>query len=132
MSEWKPMSEITIWEMITLGWERMSHPQRRLWEIIRIDPVRWRHESYRQEGAEFWVVAIYGQTLVWYNDIEDGFNLSRWSMPGVINDYGCNQLDLEEIFEWVFENFTDESRDEQKVNQAFYELLDQRFMPPPR
>ena len=38
---------------------------------------------------------IFGQTVIWYNDIEEGFNRSRYSTYGAIDDYWCNQDELE-------------------------------------
>jgi hypothetical protein len=36
-----------------------------------------------------------GRSAVWYNDIEEGFNRSRYSAYGTIDDYWCNQDELE-------------------------------------
>ena len=96
MSSWTPITEGEIWDLINSAWERMSIPQRRIWEVIRIDPVKWREETYGILGGGFWVVAIYGQTVIWYNDIEHGFNHSHWSTVGTIDGYWCNQSALHE------------------------------------
>jgi len=42
-------------------------------------------------------VAIVGNTVVWYNDIEHGFNRSRYLHFAIIPDteYWCNQDELE-------------------------------------
>jgi len=34
-------------------------------------------------------------TVNWYNDIEEGFNRSGYSTYGTIDDYWCNQDELE-------------------------------------
>ena len=41
-------------------------------------------------------VAITGQECFWYNDIEDGFNVSRFEAFGTNADYWCNQTELEQ------------------------------------
>ena len=41
------------------------------------------------------MVAIIGTTVIWYNDIEEGFNRSRYSTYGTIDDYWCSQDELE-------------------------------------
>lgn len=41
------------------------------------------------------MVALIGNTVVWYNDIEEGFNRSRYSRYGSIDEYWCNQDELE-------------------------------------
>ena len=93
--------------MVNSAWERMSLPQRRLWEVVRIDPVKWQQHPYGTMGGGFWVVGIYGQKVIWLNDIEDGFNRSRWSQPGVIDEYWCNQDQLEWTVQHVINEIAD-------------------------
>ncbi|MDR2981745.1 MAG: hypothetical protein LBV12_05810 [Puniceicoccales bacterium] len=104
MSTWTPISETELWDMINASWKRMSLPQRRLWEVIRIDPVKWQQEPYGTEGGGFWVIGIHGQTAIWFNDIEGGFNRSPWSTFGRLDEYWCNQDQLE----WTVQNVLNE------------------------
>lgn len=104
MNNWTPTSEAEIWDLINNAWEEMTFPQRRLWEVIKIDPTKWQQTPYGTQGGGFWVVAIYGSTVIWFNDIEDGFNRSAWSMPGVIDDYWCNQDELQ----WTIQHVLNE------------------------
>ncbi|MCB1052282.1 MAG: hypothetical protein KDC71_16900 [Acidobacteria bacterium] len=92
---WEPISEVEIWDLINKSYERMSPEQRRVWEVIKIMPQKWSEESFGGLGGGFWVVAIIGETVIWFNDIEDGFNRSRFKVFGAINEYYCNQDDLE-------------------------------------
>ncbi|AFD07185.1 hypothetical protein [Solitalea canadensis] len=64
------------------------------WRLIRIEPEKWSEEEFGKEGGGFWVVAIYGRKVIWYNDIEEGFNVSDYKSYGVIDDYSCEQDDL--------------------------------------
>jgi len=73
----------------------MRPAQRKLWEVIRISPEKWIQNPYGDRGNGFWVVAIIGSTVVWYNDIEHGFNCSTFTKWGIIPDYWCNQDGLE-------------------------------------
>lgn len=41
------------------------------------------------------MVAIIGNTIIWFNDIEDGFNQSSYNKVGIINEYYYNQDELE-------------------------------------
>ena len=61
---------------------------------VRITPVKWRQSPWGVEG--FWAVAVNGDQVLWYNDIEDGFNVSRFVIRGEIPDdeYWCNQDSL--------------------------------------
>lgn len=95
MVEWEPISQAALRARVAQGVARMSPAQLRLWEVIRIEPVKWRQRPYGDQGAGFWVVAIIGSTVLWFNDIEDGFNRSRYSAYGLIDDYWCNQDELE-------------------------------------
>lgn len=37
------------------------------------------------------MVAIFGQQVIWYNDIEEGFNISEYKTHGEIEEYGVEQ-----------------------------------------
>ena len=95
MDEWRPISEEALLARIEQGRVRMSGPELNLWEAIRILPQKWNQVPYGNEGCGFWVVGIIGTTVLWYNDIEDGFNRSRLTAFGTIDDYWCNQDELE-------------------------------------
>lgn len=97
MSSWRPASELEIWDIINRAWEKMSLPQRRVWEMIKVDPMKWQEKTYGAMGGGFWVVAIYGSTVVWYNDIEGGFNESKWTIPGTIDEYWAGQSALQDM-----------------------------------
>jgi hypothetical protein len=46
-------------------------------------------------GGGFWVVGLFGRVVIWFNDIEDGFNRSTHRQYGAIEEYSCNQDELE-------------------------------------
>lgn len=92
---WQPISESSLQDLINDGEEQMGDRQARLWAAIRIPPEKWAEPTYGELGGGFWTVAVVGTIVVWYNDIEDGFNLSRYSRYGKIDEYLCNQDDLE-------------------------------------
>ena len=101
------MSESEVWDSINESYERMDLEQSRLWEIIKIDPQKWTQEPYGNKGGGFWVVAIIGNTVIWFNDIEEGYNRSTFSKFGAINDYYCNQDELE----WQVQNVINQIQD---------------------
>jgi hypothetical protein len=94
MPEWEPISSTALLERIEQGRRAMSEPVRRLWDAIRIEPEKWEQHPYGDEGGGFWAVAVMGRNVVWYNDIEEGFNRSLYSKYGTIDDYWCNQDEL--------------------------------------
>ncbi len=98
--EWEPISEAELWDDINDAFDRMSLEQRKIWEIIKIDPEKWQQDPWGNEGEGFWAVAILGNNIIWFNDIEDGYNQSTYSKYGIINEYWCNQDELE----WAVQN----------------------------
>jgi hypothetical protein len=97
--EWQPISLAELQGEINGALERMNATQGKLWDVICITPEKWQQDPYGNEGGGFWVVALIGTTVVWYNDIEEGFNRSRYSRYGFIDEYWCNQDELE----WAIE-----------------------------
>ncbi len=93
--DWNPISEVDLWTLINEAEGRMTVSQARLWEAIRVQPQKWNEMTYGMAGGGFWVVGIIGETVIWYNDIEDGFNRSRYVSLGTISEYLCNQDALE-------------------------------------
>ena len=104
MANWQPISEQSLWDWINRGYDRMTEPQQKLWNAIKVTPHKWQLHPWGDMGNGFWVVAILGQTVVWFNDIEIGFNSSPYSEFGTISDYRCNQDQLQ----WQIESLLDE------------------------
>jgi hypothetical protein len=99
----KSLSEFQIWDIINAACERMSVQQRHLWEMIRIDPEKWQQHPYGDVRGGFWAVALIGTSVVWYNEIENGFNRSHYTRHGLINQYRCNQDNLGETLETLLD-----------------------------
>ncbi len=92
---WQPLSETDIWHLVNEAFDRMTLPQRRFWEMIRIPPEKWDQHPYGDKGGGFWAMGTVGNKVIWYNDIERGFNCSQYSRHGEIDEYWCNQDELE-------------------------------------
>jgi len=95
MSDWKPISLIDLKKEIESGVKLMSQGQLELWRKISIKPEKWIEEEFGKEVGGFWIVAISGNHLVWYNDIEEGFNISTFSTYGKIEEYWTEQDELQ-------------------------------------
>jgi hypothetical protein len=100
---WSPISHHELEKLIQFGQNAMNLDLLRFWSLIRIEPTKWQETSYGSEGGGFWVVAIIGNQVLWYNDIEDGFNLSSFSELGRIKEYRCNHSELH----WVVKHLYD-------------------------
>lgn len=93
--KWSPLEETSLWDLLSAAESRMNPELARFWEAVRIEPVKWRQAPFGEAGGGFWVVALLGTLVVWYNDIEEGFNYSKYNSFGEIAEYCCNQDDLE-------------------------------------
>jgi hypothetical protein len=94
---WSPISKSELTQRLTTGLAEVDESVRETWDHIRIEPEKWRCSPWGDEGGGFWVVAVRGDTVIWFNDIEGGFNISRFHTPGTIDEYWCNQSDFSEV-----------------------------------
>ncbi|WP_148716647.1 hypothetical protein [Chitinolyticbacter meiyuanensis] len=92
---WEPTTETELWDKIIQAETRMDAEQSRLWELLKVMPMKWQQHPYGDAGGGFWVVGLIGSLVVWLNDIEDGFNVSQY------RTFGCNQDDLELVVQSI-------------------------------
>jgi hypothetical protein len=80
-------------DLIAKELDESSAAEKRLFEETAISPVRWRQSPWGDDTEGFWAVAVLRNRVLWFNEIEGGFNVSRFSTYGVIpdNEYWCNQ-----------------------------------------
>ena len=101
MVDWQPISVDALLARIGQGYARMSEAEQHLWDAIRINPEKWQQHPYGDAGGGFWTVGLIGRTAIWYNDLEDGFNRSVYSTYGVIEDYWCNNDELDVTVQYL-------------------------------
>jgi hypothetical protein len=94
---WTPISLNELEEWILRGELRLSAEMLNFWNLIKIKPIKWQEPEYGNGLDGFWVVAIFGNNVIFYNDIEDGFNISQYKNFGQISEYACEQDELD----WV-------------------------------
>ncbi|NLR94385.1 hypothetical protein HGP29_24485 [Flammeovirga sp. SR4] len=73
----------------------MSLSEKELWEVISINPEKWKEDEYGYDIEGFWVVAIYQEYSIWYNDIEEGFNISEYNGVDKVLNYASEQDELQ-------------------------------------
>jgi hypothetical protein len=90
---WEPISHAELSSLIAEELPECSAEHREVWERTRIEPQKWRQTPWGDEGGGFWAVAVLGDQVLWFNDIEYGFNVSTFTTPGEIPEgqYWCNQ-----------------------------------------
>lgn len=91
MNTWQPISFNELYDEIIQTESRLMGELERLWKLIRIVPEKWQEEVYGKEGGGFWVVAIFGREIIWYNDIEGGFDIGEYSQYGHLLRYSAGQ-----------------------------------------
>jgi len=104
---WEPITKTALQARIAQSVDRMTDAQRRLWRAMEIDPGKWEQHPYGDQGGGFWAVGVLGRTVIWYNDIEEGFNRSAYSKFGVIEEYFCNHDELELTVQYVASSLED-------------------------
>lgn len=87
---WKPISLREINYLLDAFESKGDSNLVNHWNQIKITPEKWDGT----EGNKFWAVAIDNKNVIWYNDIEEGFNISLLSVKGKIIQYNCDQDDL--------------------------------------
>lgn len=97
MSAWPTREDID--SMISNALAEYDDAVRSEWERLRIEPEKWRCSPWGDSTGGFWAVAIDDGQVLWFNDIEEGFNWSSYSTRGTIDKYFCNQDNLETILE---------------------------------
>jgi hypothetical protein len=94
---WETLSLDDLNELISRGLADADDAVVAAWERIHIPPEKWQCRPWGDAGGGFWAVATIGDSVVWYNDIEEGFNVSTYSSRGIIDEYWCNQTTFEEF-----------------------------------
>lgn len=92
---WKPATSDALDAMIEAAEFKMEPPVLEFWKNVRISPVKWNRSPWGNIGGGFWVVGVIGDSCFWYNDIEEGFKIGRYDVVGQIEDYVCNQTELD-------------------------------------
>ena len=95
MTSWEPISLEELDAEINKGVSLMSETQKVFWNSIRIKPEKWNETENGEAGGGFWVVALFSDKIIWYNDIEEGFNISKYVNRGEIPEYNCEQDELQ-------------------------------------
>jgi site-specific DNA-adenine methylase len=102
---WTPITIEEIYDMILATERDLNGELLNFWELIKIYPEKWNEETYGKEGNGFWVVGLIGRRVIYFNDIEEGFNISDYKTYGTIDYYFCNQDKLvwaiQELFDLI-------------------------------
>lgn len=67
------------------------------WDEFKVEPQKWKESSNDSGYDFFWVVAILGNEVIWFNDITNGFNISNFTEVGHIDEFWSETTDLQNL-----------------------------------
>lgn len=73
---WIPITFDKVYDIILESEKELSGEHLNFWELIKIYPEKWTEKTFGKKGKGFWVVGLISRNVIWYNDIEEGFNIS--------------------------------------------------------
>lgn len=93
MDTWQPISAVEIDALLAAQITNCSPEQQELFERFKIIPQLVPITRLGNAEAVF-VVAKRGDLVLYYEDVEDGFNISTLAPDGTIATPGCEQWEL--------------------------------------
>lgn len=93
---WQPIPLHDLEVLIARQLAECTPETRAQYRMGAIPKQKWVLSPWGDAGSGFWAIAVFGSSVLWYNDIEDGFNTSTYIKDGVIKHYWCNQDTLHE------------------------------------
>ena len=99
MGTWVPCSREQVETIIAEQEADLSPERRALFEGIRV-PLRPAGILRSGEMESIFVVAQLGNRVIYYEDIEDGFNISELAPDGTIANPGFEQWELGHALHW--------------------------------
>ena len=106
---WVPITEVELLDKVHNSEKVLTGELKNLWNLIKVDPKKWQEKEYGTEGNGFWIIGLFGKRVIWYNDIEEGFNISTFSTVGHIDEYMCSQYGLREILIQLHQTMSSEA-----------------------
>ncbi len=92
MNNWINFPKKDLMLEIYFSEQNMEDKTLLFWNQIKISPEIWKCDDVIEDN--FWVVALCENYLIWYNDIEEGFNISKFKIKGEIVEYNASKNEL--------------------------------------
>ncbi len=93
MTDWKPATIEQVRDTVVHDLRRANAEQVETYNRVVVEPFRAPLLRYGIEES-VGVVARKGDEVIYYEDVEEGFNISPISQDGRILEHWCNQDDL--------------------------------------
>ena len=95
MDNWIAFPKKDLMQELFLAELDMDNDTLQKWNKIKIPPQIWACKDVIEEN--FWVIAKHKPYIIWYNDIEEGFNISTYLKEGEILSYKASKNKLIEV-----------------------------------
>lgn len=92
MDNWINFPKKELMLEIYLSEQNMDDEILLFWNQIKTSPEIWLCKDVIEDN--FWAIAHHQNFVIWYNDIEEGFNLSRFKTKGQILEYRAFKNEL--------------------------------------
>lgn len=102
MEAWQPATLDEVKSILRDDLQRLHHKHQQLIEDMLIVPIQIPVNQY--PGETVWAVAEHGGKLLYWSDVEDGWELEALQANGGIQDRGCSQYELQHIMYQLFGN----------------------------
>lgn len=91
-----PISQSELETLLVKALEHCTQVQREAFAIHRTPPYK---VPIRRFGTieEVFVVAVFGSDVLYYEDVEEGFELARLDAEGMLPEHKCNQFELTHV-----------------------------------
>jgi len=96
------IDKLDVLDLIDTHYWCMSDAEREFWKLVKVSPQIWKGSPSGKNYYSFWAVAIFGNKVIWYNHIEEGFELSEYSTLGEIDNYQATQAELHNVIKRCF------------------------------
>jgi hypothetical protein len=93
---WMPISKDALENEIASQCKDISDEELAYFNKIRVPLESVKIERWGNTESVF-VVAKAGATIIFYEDIEEGFEITELNEQGAISDYGASQFTLQQV-----------------------------------
>jgi len=95
MENWTALPKKDLMMELFMAEQELEQTNETFWNSIKCSPEIWHCKDVIDDN--FWVIAKWKTFIIWYNDIEEGFNLSTFKTEGEIQQYSAFQHDLNAV-----------------------------------
>jgi len=89
---WTALSKKDLLMELFMAEQTLDPETEKYWNHYKISPEIWKCMDVIEDN--FWVIAKTPSHVIWYNDIAEGFNISRYKKAGEILEYNISTKDL--------------------------------------